>query len=117
MALLQLDGGGFQDVEGNPLANGFLFLQLSGPAFDTATGTIQICDRWVLRVPLDANGNIVGGSDATFVWANDQMTPTNTFYMAWAESETGQLSWGPNAVTITGSSPFNVGNWVPINPV
>lgn len=115
MALLQLEGGGFQDVESNPLANGFLFLQLSGPATDS-TGTIQICNDWVLEVPLDANGNIFGGDLSTFVWANDQMVPNTTFYLAWVESSTGQLSWGPNAVTITGSSPFNLGNWVPAIP-
>lgn len=115
MALIQIDGGGFQDVEGNPLANGTLFFQLSAPATDT-TGTIQICDGWILEAPLDANGNLIGGSEATWVWPNDQMVPSTTFYLVWAESSSGQLSWGPNAVTITGSTPFNVGNWVPSNP-
>lgn len=104
----QLTGGSFQDTEGNPLAGGYLTMELSQ---DTQISTnVEICAGFVVLVGLDDNGDV--RSDEGLIWANDVMTPTNTFYLVRAFSAEGQLVWGPNAQQVTGSS-FDVGTWVP----
>ena len=107
----QLTGGSFQDVLGNLLANGYLLMELSQDA-QTNTG-IQIAAGTIVKIPLDASGNIVT-SPAYSVWPNDVLSPANTFYNVSAYKANGQLVWGPNAQQVFSTpSPFNVGVWVP----
>lgn len=54
----QLINGGFQDLEGNPLANGFLLMELNQD--EQVSGTGQIVSKVVLKILLDSNGNVLG---------------------------------------------------------
>jgi hypothetical protein len=103
-----LVGGGWQDSAGNPLSNGNLFLRLSGPATDL-TGKILLSPDVDIEYPLDSNGDISTDPQQS-IWPNDQMLPfpsgslrSSTFYMCRVNSSTGELSWGPNAVSINSS--------------
>jgi hypothetical protein len=107
----QLSGGAFQDVSGNPLANGFLLMKISQDG-QVNYGT-QVCAGSVLKVLLDANGNVLS-SPAQFAWPNDVIYPSGTFYNVSAYSAEGQLVWGPNAQQVLSTpSPYNIGVWVP----
>jgi hypothetical protein len=106
---VQLQGGGFQDAEGNPLADGFLLFQLSQDA--SVNNTTEITSGQKIKVVLDGNGNVSG---TPTLWPNDLIVPANTFYIVSAYTENGQLVWGPNAQQVLSSpSPFNIGAWVP----
>lgn len=107
----QLTGGLFQDALGNPLANGYLELQLSQDS--VTSDNKQVAAGHVIRIDLDSDGS-VSTSPEQFVWANDALVPANTFYNVSAFSAQGQLVWGPNSQQVLSSpSPFNVGAWVP----
>lgn len=107
----QLIGGGFQDVLGNPLSDGYLILELSQDA--QVNGNTQIAAGYKITINLDANGNVVI-SPAQFVWPNDVMLPPGTFYIVSAFSSSGQLVWGPNPQQVLSSpSPFDIGTWTP----
>ncbi len=111
-------GGGFSDSEGNPLATGIVYFQLSADATDSATGTQQICSGQRVNFPLDADGNVAANST---LWPNDLLISNvtgidDTFYWISAEDENGQLVYGPNAVQIPNTSPFSLNVLVPGNP-
>jgi hypothetical protein len=108
-------GGAFQDASGNTLANGYLTMQLSHDEQESVDPG-QVVSGLSLRVPLDANGNIVG---TVYVWPNDQLDPSNSYYIVNAYRRDGTLAWGaPQFVSVPSSpSPYNVGNWIPVNPV
>jgi hypothetical protein len=107
---VQLIGGAFQDVEGNPLANGYLLMQLSQDA-SVASPASQIAAGYVVKIQLDANGNVVT-SPAQSVWPNDVLSPANTFYSVSAYTAVGELVWGPNSQQVLSSpSPYPLGNW------
>lgn len=107
----QLAGGAFQDSEGNLLANGFLLFQLSQDGI--ANGGTLVCAGHVIRVPLDANGN-VQSSPSFSLWPNDVLTPSGSFYLVTAYTATGVKVWGPNAQQVLSSpSPYGLGLWVP----
>jgi hypothetical protein len=108
---VQLSGGAFQDVAGNPLANGFLLMRLSQDGqVNTST---EVCAGWVFKVLLDASGN-VSSSPPQSVWPNDVISPSGTFYNVSAYSAEGQLVWGPNAQQVLSTpSPYNIGAWIP----
>jgi len=108
---VQLTGGAFQDVEGNPLANGFLLMQLSQDG--QVNGNTEIAAGREIEITLDSNGNI-STSPAQSVWPNDVISPVNTFYTVSAYTQQGQLVWGPNAQQVFSTpSPYDVGAWVP----
>ena len=56
---IQITGGAFQDFEGNVLANGYLTMQLSHDEQE-AVDPGEVVAGLILRVPLDANGNVAG---------------------------------------------------------
>lgn len=101
-----LTGGGFQDSEGNVLANGSLTFVLSQ---DASVGGVNVCSGVEITFDLDANGNIVSGSQ---IWGNDVLSPVNTFYQVTGYTANGQRAWGPNNQQVIGTS-FNLGTWVP----
>lgn len=108
---VQITGGSFQDPRGAPLASGYLLFKLSQDA--QVNGSEEVSSGETLKVPLDANGNIVT-SPIQSLWPNDVLLPANTFYMVSAYTAQGQLVWGPNAQTVLSTpSPYNVGAWVP----
>lgn len=105
----QLTGGAFQDALGNPLAGGYLELQLSQDA--VTSDSEQVAAGYIVQIDLDANGNVAAGQ---YVWPNDVLTPASTFYNVSAFTSKGVRVWGPNAQQVFSSpSPFDVGVWVP----
>jgi hypothetical protein len=109
-ALIQLIGGSFQDVQGNPLAAGYLTMELSQ---DEETNDSLICSGITITVPLDANGSIIT-SPPQYVWGNDQMLPVNSFYKVTGYTAEGQAAWGPcNQQVIGSGGTFDVGTWIP----
>lgn len=108
---VQLTGGAFQDPEGNPLANGYLIMELSQDSI--ANSTDQICAGFKIKITLDSSGNVVT-SPAQYVWPNDVLSPAGTFYMVSGYSAVGELVWGPNAQQVLSTpSPYDIGAWVP----
>jgi hypothetical protein len=126
LATNTITGGGFQDSGGNPLNGGQLRLQLSQDAWADNTFETLICgvgndnqDFYVAYV-LDSSGNVPSGSKA---WPNDTIlniwnNTSDTYYIASAYTESGQLAWGPNAVYILSTpSPYDIGTeWNLTNP-
>ena len=111
IASVQIVGGSFQDLLGNPIAYGYLKLELAqtGPV----VGASEICDMSAVMLALDASGNI-SVSPPQYVWPNDADSGVITYYRASVYSATGQLVWGPNSQRVLSTtSPFNVGTWVP----
>lgn len=110
---VELTGGAFQDISGNPLAYGYLLFSLSQDG--QVNSTTQIAAGKVIKFLLDANGDIQT-SPPQYIWPNDVITPSGTFYYVSAYTAEGQLVWGPNAQQVLSSpSPYPVGNWVPGN--
>jgi hypothetical protein len=102
-------GGGFQDILGTPIANGYLLFELSDSA--SVNTTTKIAAGFTVKINLDSSGNIVAGGQ---IWANDVMTPATTFYSVSAYSAQGQLVWGPNAQQVlTDPFGFDLGTWTP----
>lgn len=112
---VQLIGGVFQDSEGNPLANGYLLMDLSQDGFISGVG--QICSGIELKIQLDANGSVVT-NPVQSVWGNDQMAPVNSYYRVTGYTAQGQRAWGPNNQQVLGSGgTFDTGTWVPNVPL
>lgn len=107
----QIIGGNFMDPSGAPLANGYLILQLSQDEQSYIPSEIGAGRK--IRVDLDSTGNLPS-SPPVYVFANDALNPTNSWYSVSAYTADGQRVWGPNTVQILSSpSPFNISNWVP----
>jgi hypothetical protein len=109
----QIQGGAFQDFEGNPLANGYLTMQLSHDSQEPVDPG-EIVAGYPLRIPLDANGNIAG---AVFVWPNDQLTPAGSYYLVNTYRANGTQAGlnQQNYLVPSSPSPFNVGTWIPVS--
>jgi hypothetical protein len=105
---VELTGGAFQDAEGNVLANGYLHFLLSVDG--SVSGVGNICSGIEIVIQLDSNGNAVAGQ---FIWGNDVILPPNSFYKVTGFTAEGQPAWGPNNQQVVGSSPFNLGSWIP----
>ena len=109
MAIKQITSSvAFQDGQGNVLSSGFLVLDLS--SLGTVTGAAGQVVPTRVSVPLTSAGLIPA---STKLWANDQLTPTNTFYVMRLFNSNNQLVAGPVNWTIAGSSPIDVST---INP-
>lgn len=111
----QIVGGGFQDFEGNPLAAGWLVLEMSHD--EQANSLTQIVAGLRIKIQLDTNGNIPT-TPALNVWPNDVLLPAGSFYTVEAFRSDGTRAWrAPQYWTILSSpSPFNVGTLIPTNP-
>lgn len=101
--------GTFQFPDGSPAINAVLYLKLSQDA--VAFGTSQIAPR-VITVTLDGSGQIPGG---TSIYANDELTPFGTVYIASVIAPGGGLIYGPELIAIIGPSPINFNNLTPTN--
>ncbi len=104
-------GGNFQDAQGNPLANGYLTFRLNTDAMVANSPNIQVGAGRVVNVTLGLDGNVYG---AFPIWGNDVLQPSGTVYIVHGYSAAGELVWN-NQMTITGSSTFDLGSWVPSN--
>ena len=85
MPKIKIQGGNFQSASGAPLAFGYATFRLS---VDAMADDVQISAGRIIRLPLDANGNLSG-----YIWPNDQMEPNNTVYIARAYTAQGQFVW------------------------
>ena len=109
--------GTFTDLEGNPLALGFIEFALNQDAVVTGT-EVAICPGKVIKVLLDSNGIIIPNQT---LWPNDVLTPVNSnnqnqisFYTVTAYTQAGQRVWGPYCQTVLSSpSPFVTNVWIP----
>lgn len=115
-SLTQLIGGAFQDGEGNLLVNGYLELVLSQDA--SVTGVGNIAAGVTITIQLDSDGNVASSTSTPpaanqSIWGNDNLVPSNTYYRVTGFTSAGQPAWGPNNQQVVGSSPFDVGTWVP----
>lgn len=113
---VQLTGGGFQDAEGNLLANGYLEFVLSQDS--SVTGVGNIAAGVTIRIQLDSVGNAASSASSPaaadqYIWGNDVLNTPNTFYKVTGFTTEGQPAWGPNNQQVYGSSPFDLGTWVP----
>jgi hypothetical protein len=87
----------YTDIEGRPLVNGYLLIQLSQDAY--VSPTTVLCSLSTVKVLLNDLGVITG--DYEF-WPNSELTPPNTYYTLRAYSSAGQLVLGPLYVTVSG---------------
>ena len=85
----------FTDPQGNPLANGYLVMQLS---HDGQSGTPnQVVSGLKQRVTLNASGQI---SPAVAIYSNTGLLPASTFYYITAYDSTGTEVIPRSSVTI-----------------
>jgi hypothetical protein len=109
---IQLTGGNFQDVQGNALANGYLLMELSQDA-SVASPASQIAAGYIVKITLNSSGS-VDTTTPQYVWPNDVLSPTNTFYNVTGYSSKGELVWGPNPEQVLSSpNPYDIGAWQP----
>jgi hypothetical protein len=93
--------------DATPAANAILNLQLSSDA--VVTGTSQIASR-IKTIQLNSYGQIPAG---VIIWANDELSPDGTVYITSVIAPGGGLVYGPQELSLTGSSPININNAVP----
>jgi hypothetical protein len=93
---------------GCPVANGVLFFSLSADAQYSLSGAVA---PKVQQVTLNAQGSIPA---ATTLIANDELTPAGTQYTLAVNGQGGGRVWGPEIFSITGASPINLNNFVPV---
>jgi hypothetical protein len=84
----------FQDLDGTPLSSGYTLISLSSDAQSPAG---QICGGLTLRVPLDSNGTMTFTPQ---VYANSDLSPSDTTYVLEAYNSSGLRVLGPKAVTV-----------------
>jgi len=114
MPLVELQGGAFQDSSGNVLDSGFLTMTLSHDEQDPATST-QIAAGLPVRIALDNAGNVATGQS---VWATDVLLPAEAYYIVEAFRSDGTRAWeSPQFETVPSGSSYNIGSWIPNQPV
>jgi hypothetical protein len=86
VAFVQITGQ-FQDITGQPIANGYLEVKLSANA-QASVGGNQLTLQ-TMRFPLDNNGNILN----MCLWANNTISPANTFYKVQGFTSAGLQFW------------------------
>lgn len=113
---LQIEGGNFQDAEGNVLNLGYLLLELSHDE-NYSIGPAQIVGGLKFRVSLNSSGSIPA-SPAVMIYSNDVLTPGGSFYIVRAFKSDGTEAWAaPQFWTFTSTpNPIDVGTIVPTNP-
>lgn len=117
IAKTQLTGGNFQDAMGNLLANGYLTMKLSQ---DSQVNDSQVCSGVEIKIVLDGNGDVAAYPTIPadqFVWANDVLSPINSFYTVTGYTAEGQPAFGPNNQQAVsggiGGGTFDTGTWIP----
>jgi hypothetical protein len=113
---LQLEGGQFQDFEGNVLNLGYLVIQLSHDA-EVFSVPCQVVSGYKIRVNLNSAGSIPS-SPAVLVWSNAVLQPGGTYYIVMAYKSDGTQAWSSPQFWSLGSTPnpLDVGTIIPSNP-
>ena len=106
--MTQLINGNFADAEGNPVALGYIIMQLNQDAQSSLTS--QVVGGRTIKITLDSSGNAVAGQ---YVWPNNALNPTTTFYIVNVYTAAGQLVWGPNYMLVNTTPTFDLDGWVP----
>ena len=83
----------FQNIDGSPVASGYLLFKLN---VDASVDDTQVSSQ-IIRIPLDTNGDIVG---SPVFWDNSSLAPSGTYYVRSVYSAKGQLISGPSKVTV-----------------
>jgi hypothetical protein len=100
--------GNWQDPQGVNASFGILSLKLSQDA--VVIGTSQIAPRNI-AFTLTTLGAIPAN---TQIWANDELNPIGTFYALTVMDSGGGVIYGPEFFSISGASPINLNNIVPV---
>jgi hypothetical protein len=84
----------------------------------TVSGVGNIAAGIAIRIQLDSVAKVASSGSTPAApnqsaWGNDNLNPPNTFYTVTGYTAQGQIAWGPNNQQVKGSSPFDVGTWVP----
>ena len=112
---VQIIGGPFQDALGNPLADGYLMMQLQHDAVVPTIGLVA--GGIAVRVPLDGSGYVQGTVTGApiYAWPNDILLPSGGTYIVWAYDASNRFVWdNPQIQSIKSTpSPFNINAWVP----
>ena len=120
--LIAIYGGAFQSVDGDPVANGILVMQMiPDNTFNEGSPTQlnELCGNIVYSFSLDSNGDVPLTSPATsFVYSNDSMNNIYSYYRCSVYTSKGQLVWGPNNqqvlyYTSPVETSFNLSGWIP----
>ena len=111
---LTLENGSFVDFEGNPLANGYLLMELSHDEQYSASN-YQVVAGLKIKITLDASGNI---NPTVKVFSNDTLLPVGSYYIVRAFRSDGANAWADFQYWTLSSSPnpLDVGTIVPSNP-
>ncbi len=99
--------GTWQNTDGTPAAGARVFFDLSQDA--VALGIAQIGPN-VISFTLDNTGSLPAN---TRIWFNDELTPSGTIYTVSVILAGGGVIYGPENLSITGASPFNINNAQP----
>ena len=113
---LQIEGGNFQDLSGNVLANGYLLFELSHDG-EVSSVPAQIVAGLKVKVNLNSSGSIPS-SPAVLIWSNDAIAPAGSYYIVRAFKSDGTDAWADFQYWILASSPdpLDVGTIIPLNP-
>ncbi len=113
---LQIQGGNWQDAEGNVLNLGYLLFELSHDEL-YSVGNSQIVAGLKFKVNLNSSGSIPA-NPATLIYSNDVLTPANSYYIVRAFKSDGTEAWASPQLWSFSSSPnpFDLGTQVPYNP-
>jgi hypothetical protein len=99
--------GNWSDPSGKVANWGKLFLVLNQ---DALTYAGQVAPREV-SFQLDVNGSLPAGCR---IWANDELTPTGTYYRVTVTSQGGGVIWGPRWMILSGLDPIDLNAIVPL---
>jgi hypothetical protein len=103
--------GQWSDPRGISAASGMLHLSLNQ---DAVIYSISQAAPREVGFALDKNGALMAGS---LIWANDELTPSGTYYTATVSIRGGGVIWGPQWLVIAGSDPINLSRILPIKVV
>lgn len=106
--------GGFQSAQGVSLAGAKLTLKLSQEATITSGPNAGQVAPITINIFLDSNGHIPTG---TTVYGEDELTPSGTYYTAELWINRIERAYGPQKWQIAGSSPVNINNFPPDQPL
>lgn len=97
----------FTDAQGNPIANGYIVFNLSGPANIIAGG--EIVPVPPITITLTVNGFVTPGQK---IMGNDELQPTGTYYIVKVFNDNNVLVRGPQKWILSGAAPIDLANMV-----
>ena len=103
--------GIWQDARGNMAAYGVLHAQLNQDA--NVVDATQTAPRSVV-FPLDISGDLASSAQ---IWANDELTPSGTYYTLAVCAYGGGVIWGPVRLVISGTAPINLNAMIPVSTI